>query len=96
MAQPLLPARPRVGRRAFLVAAVALAGLAPPGRHARAAFNDSQRYICAEVGCLPYIYDPAEGDPEHGIPPGTPFADLPANWLCPICGAGPHRFVPYG
>lgn len=39
-----------------------------------------------------YIYDPAQGDPEHGIAPGTPFADLPDDWTCPICGAGKEEF----
>ena len=35
--------------------------------------------------CL-HQYDPALGDPEHGIAAGTPFADLPAEWRCPECG----------
>jgi len=34
-----------------------------------------------------YIYDPAEGDYEHGIEAGTAFADLPDDWVCPKCGA---------
>ncbi len=40
-----------------------------------------------------HIYDPAEGDPESNIPPGTPFEDLPENWMCPICGADKSDFV---
>ena len=60
----------------------------------RAAAPAGRRYLCGEIGCLPYIYDPARGDPNHGIPPGTAFADLPEDWLCPICGVGKHRFVP--
>ena len=32
-----------------------------------------------------YEYDPALGDPENGIPPGTPWDDLPEDWLCPDC-----------
>ncbi|MGI9862298.1 flavin reductase [Moorella naiadis] len=39
-----------------------------------------------------YIYDPAQGDPEHGIAPVTSFADLPDDWTCPICGAGKDAF----
>ena len=39
-----------------------------------------------------YIYDPAIGDVEHNIPPGTTFADLPADWLCPECGVGKEMF----
>jgi rubredoxin len=34
-----------------------------------------------------YVYDPALGDPEHGIPAGTPFESLPDTWICPLCGA---------
>jgi rubredoxin len=41
-----------------------------------------------------YVYDPATGDPENGVAPGTPFEDLPENWLCPICGAGKDLFEP--
>lgn len=48
------------------------------------------RYLCLQCG---YAYDPAVGDPDHGIAPGTAFADLPADWLCPICGAGKNRFA---
>lgn len=39
-----------------------------------------------------YIYDPAKGDPEHGVAPGTPFEDLPADWMCPDCGAEKEMF----
>ncbi len=39
-----------------------------------------------------YIYDPEEGDPDHGIEPGTPFADLPEDWVCPKCQAEKEHF----
>ncbi|MDP2895106.1 MAG: rubredoxin [bacterium] len=39
-----------------------------------------------------YVYDPKEGDPEHGVSPGTPFEDLPDDWVCPECGAGKDLF----
>ncbi len=39
-----------------------------------------------------YIYDPAAGDPDNGVPPGTPFAELPESWVCPLCGAGRELF----
>ena len=41
------------------------------------------------------IYDPAEGDPDSGIAPGTPFEAIPDDWSCPICGARKASFVPY-
>lgn len=40
-----------------------------------------------------YIYDPGEGDPEGGAEPGTPFEDLPDDWVCPDCGAGKDMFA---
>ena len=39
-----------------------------------------------------YVYDPAVGDDEHGIAPGTAFEDLPDDWVCPLCGAGKDSF----
>jgi rubredoxin len=43
-----------------------------------------------------YVYDPAKGDPENGVPPGTPFARLPDDWVCPDCGADKSEFSPLG
>lgn len=39
-----------------------------------------------------YVYDPAEGDPDNGVPPGTPFEEIPATWVCPLCGATKDEF----
>jgi rubredoxin len=47
------------------------------------------RWECLVCG---YVYDPAEGDPDSGIEPGTPFEALPDDWLCPDCGAGKDMF----
>jgi rubredoxin len=41
-----------------------------------------------------YVYDPAVGDPDNGIQKGVAFADLPDEWVCPICGAGKDQFNP--
>ena len=48
-----------------------------------------KKYECSVCG---YIYDPAEGDPDSGIAPGTAFEDLPDDWVCPICGASKEDF----
>ena len=48
-----------------------------------------KKYECTVCG---YIYDPAKGDPEADIPPGTSFADLPEDWVCPLCGVGKEDF----
>jgi rubredoxin len=39
-----------------------------------------------------FIYNEADGDPEHGIAPGTAWADVPADWSCPDCGVGKEDF----
>lgn len=39
-----------------------------------------------------YVYDPAVGDPDAGIAPGTSFDDLPDDWVCPECGVDKTYF----
>ena len=53
--------------------------------------NESKKYVCDVCG---YEYDPAAGDPENGIQPGTPFSELPEDWVCPLCGVGKDQFSP--
>lgn len=48
-----------------------------------------EKYVCAVCG---YVYDPAKGDSDSGILPGTPFEKLPDDWVCPVCGAGKDMF----
>jgi len=50
-----------------------------------------KKYVCTVCG---YVYDPEKGDPEGDIPPGTPFEDLPDDWVCPVCGASKDQFEP--
>ena len=52
----------------------------------------AQLWICTSCG---FIYDPDEGDPDGGIPPGTPFDQIPDDWFCPVCGARKADFEPY-
>jgi ferric-chelate reductase [NAD(P)H] len=47
------------------------------------------KFKCTVCG---YIYEPKKGDPESGVNPGTPFEDLPDDWVCPVCGAGKDEF----
>lgn len=48
-----------------------------------------KKFVCTVCG---YIYDPEVGDPDSGIAPGTPFDDLPEDWVCPVCGADKSMF----
>ena len=43
-----------------------------------------ERYVCQICG---YVYDPAEND-------NVPFANLPDDYECPVCGAGKEDFLP--
>jgi len=54
----------------------------PPG-------PQSSKYVCTVCG---YVYDPAKGDPENYIEPGTLFDELPEGWVCPICFAAKSEF----
>jgi rubredoxin len=48
-----------------------------------------ERWECTVCG---YIYDPAVGDATAQIEAGTAFDDLPADWVCPECGATKDMF----
>jgi rubredoxin len=52
-----------------------------------------KKYVCDVCG---YVYDPAEGDPEHGVEAGTPFESIPDSWVCPVCGASKAQFSQQG
>ena len=47
------------------------------------------KYVCT---ICDYVYDPKVGDPDNGIPAGTPFEDLLDDWLCPVCGVSKDEF----
>ncbi|MDE2490845.1 MAG: rubredoxin [Elusimicrobia bacterium] len=39
-----------------------------------------------------YKYSEKDGDPAHGVAPGTRWADVPETWTCPECGEGKAAF----
>lgn len=47
------------------------------------------KYVCTVCG---YVYDPEKGDPDSGVKPGTPFEEIPDDWVCPVCGADKSQF----
>jgi len=51
--------------------------------------NSMKNYVCTLCG---YVYDETAGDPDSGVAPGTKWEDVPADWVCPICGASKDQF----
>lgn len=47
------------------------------------------KYICP----CGYVYDPALGDSDHGVAPGTAWENVPADWVCPVCGLDKDSFA---
>jgi len=48
-----------------------------------------KKYACTICG---YTYDPEAGAPDYGIAPGTAWEDVPADFVCPMCGVGKDMF----
>ena len=48
-----------------------------------------EKYVCDVCG---YVYDPAVGDPDNVIEPGTAWEDVAEDWVCPLCGVGKDSF----
>ena len=48
-----------------------------------------KKYVCEVCG---YIYDEELGDPDNGIAPGTPWEEVPDDYVCPLCGVGKDNF----
>lgn len=48
-----------------------------------------KQWQCRTCG---HIYDEAEGAPDDGVAPGTRWADVPDDWVCPLCGTAKSDF----
>ena len=48
-------------------------------------------FVCSVCG---FVYDETLGLPDQGIAPGTRWEDLPADFVCPLCGVGRSEFSP--
>ncbi|PPB82827.1 MULTISPECIES: rubredoxin [Mycetohabitans] len=49
-----------------------------------------RQWVCVICG---WVYDEAYGAPDDGIPPGTRWDDVPADWRCPLCDVGKADFA---
>ena len=48
-----------------------------------------KKYVCTVCGS---VYDEAAGDPDIGIAAGTPWENVPDDYVCPLCGVGKDQF----
>ncbi|MFM8525070.1 MAG: rubrerythrin family protein [Cyanobacteriota bacterium] len=71
---------------------IALEALQGKGQAGEADQPSSGLWICRVCSM---IYDPAVGDPDSGIAPGTPFEAIDEDWSCPICQTRKANFIPY-
>lgn len=55
--------------------------------------REMDRFECLACG---YTYEPVKGDDRNDIAAGVPFAEVPLNWRCPVCGAQKKRFANVG
>ena len=46
-------------------------------------------YVCIVCG---FTYSEESGLPSEGLPAGTKWEDVPADWLCPDCGVSKTDF----
>ena len=49
----------------------------------------AKTYACDVCG---WVYNEAEGYPEGGIAPGTPWEQVPEDFECPLCAVGKDQF----
>lgn len=52
------------------------------GRPRPRRLNEMSDYRCPECG---YVFSEEAGDAHEGYPPGTAFASLPDDFVCPDC-----------
>ena len=50
---------------------------------------ETTEWMC---GVCRYVYNAQSGDAKANVPSGTPFEDLPDDWVCPVCKAVKARF----
>ena len=88
---PLEAPRPIITNNAAVVAPVIEVPVARVATSAAAEWDDDQPMLCT---VCQWVYDPAQGEPDQLVAPGTPWAQVPDSFLCPGCGIGKEVFEP--
>lgn len=68
---------------------VAAAPAAPEQNACAAAVDMGPTMQCS---VCQWIYDPAKGEPNQQVQPGTPWSEVPDDFLCPECSLGKEVF----
>lgn len=90
---PLDAPRPIITNNAAVAAPVIEVPVARVVTPAAAEWDDDQPMLCT---VCQWVYDPALGEPDQLVAPGTPWAQVPDSFLCPGCGIGKEVFEPCG
>jgi len=61
----------------------------PPVSASASAPTPWRVWVCVLCG---FLYDESMGMPEAGIQPGTVWADVPEDWICPDCSVPKSDF----
>src|ERR1700681_4999389 len=62
-------------------------------RHARSRIQMSDEpFKSCQCRTCGYVYDEEAGAPDQGLAPGTRWADIPDDWVCPECGTPKSEF----
>ncbi|MFQ2167080.1 anaerobic nitric oxide reductase flavorubredoxin [Aeromonas hydrophila] len=90
---PLDAPRPITTTQAAVTPAPLMPAVEPIAAAATAEWDDDQTMLCT---VCQWVYDPAQGEPDQLVAPGTPWAQVPDSFLCPGCGIGKEVFEPCG
>src|SRR6266404_2361418 len=81
------------GSRSYCGAALWSSRQLPSTDHAKPRIEMSDEpYKSWQCRTCGYIYDEAAGAPDEGLAPGTRWADIPDDWVCPECGTPKSDF----
>ena len=88
---PLDAPRPITTTQTTVTPVPAMPAVEPQAAAAAAEWDDDQAMLCT---VCQWVYDPAQGEPDQLVAPGTPWAQVPDSFLCPGCGIGKEVFEP--